>query len=232
MANQRKRRTAPRLPLSRDRVLRTGLELADRDGIDSLSMRRLGTALGVEAMSLYNHVANKEDLLDGLADIAVGEIEVPTDGVDWKVAMRRRAVSAREMLSRHPWAGGVIESRTSPSPTRLRYANAVVGSLRQGGFAIDMAIHAFFTLDSYIYGFAVQEQNLPAGTPEELARVGESMLSTVPAAEYPYLREVLEDHVLALGFDYETEFEFGLDLLLDALERARDGGRVRSPQPA
>jgi AcrR family transcriptional regulator len=222
MATERKRAPARRRPLNRERVLRSALKLADRDGIDSLSMRRLGSTLGVEAMSLYNHVSNKEDLLDGLADIVVGEIQVPTDGVDWKTAMRRRAVSARQMLSRHPWAGGVIESRTSPSPTRLGYANAVVGSLRRGGFSLAMAIHAFFTLDSYIYGFAVQEQSLPAGTPEDLARVGEAMLSTVPATEYPYLREVVEDHILALGFDYEIEFEFGLDLLLEALERARD----------
>jgi AcrR family transcriptional regulator len=226
MEPQRKRAPTTRLPLSRERVLRTALELADEGGIDSLSMRRLGSALGVEAMSLYNHVANKEDLLDGLADIVVGEIDVPTDGVDWKTAMRQRAISARDMLARHPWAGAVIESRTNPSPTRLGYANAVVGSLRQAGFRVDMAIHAFFTLDSYIYGFAVQEQNLPAGTPEELARVAEPMLATLPAADYPYLREVIEEYVLAFGFDYANEFEFGLDLLLDALERARDAVRA------
>jgi AcrR family transcriptional regulator len=226
MEPRRKRARRTRLPLSRDRVLRTAIELADEGGIDSLSMRRLGGALGVEAMSLYNHVSNKEDLLDGLADIVVGEIEVPTDGVDWKTAMRLRAISAREMLASHPWAGAVIESRTRPSPTRLSYANAVVGTLRQAGFAVDMAIHAFFTLDSYIYGFAVQELNLPAGTPEELARVAEPMLATLPAADYPYLREVIETYVLAFGFDYANEFEFGLDLLLDALERARDAAHA------
>lgn len=213
---------SPRLPLSRDRVLRTALALADQGGIEALSMRKLGRVLGVEAMSLYNHVANKEDLLDGLADIAIEEIEVPAGGVDWKDAMRRRAISAREMLDRHPWAAGVIDSRTRSSPTRLGYPNAVIGTLRQAGFSIEMAIHAFFMLDSYIYGFAVQEQNLPSGTAEEISAMAETALAALPAAEYPYLREAIVDHVLKSGFDYAKEFEFGLDLLLDALERARD----------
>jgi len=222
MARQPKGTQRPRLPLSRGRVLRTAIDLADQGGIESLSMRKLGRELGVEAMSLYNHVANKDDLLDGLADILTGEIEVPANGDDWKGAMRRRAISAREMLTRHPWAGGVIESRTNVSPTRSRYAEAVVRSLRQAGFSAEMAIHAFFTLDSYIYGFAVQEQNLPSGTPEELADVAEAMLGAVPAAEYPYLRQLIAEHVLKFGFDYAKEFKFGLDLMLDALERARD----------
>jgi AcrR family transcriptional regulator len=190
--------------------------------MESLSMRRLGHELGVEAMSLYNHVANKEDLLDGIADILIGEIEVPADGDDWKVAMRRRAISAHDMLTRHPWAAGVIDSRTSPSPTRSRYPDSVLGILRRGGFSIEMAVHAFFALDSYIYGFAVQQQSLPSGTLEELAGMAETTLAALPTAEYPYLREVIVDYVLKVGFDYTTEFEFGLDLLLEALERARD----------
>jgi AcrR family transcriptional regulator len=222
MSTQGKRKTGPPIPLSRDRVLQTTVDLADQGGIESLSMRKLGRELGVEAMSLYNHIANKEDLLDGLADIVIGEIEVPARGDDWKAAMRRRAISAREMLARHPWAGGLIESRTNSSPARLRYPEAVVGNLRQAGFSVEMAIHAFFAVDSYIYGFAVQEQNLPSGTPEELAGVAETILTALPAAEYPYLHEALVDHVLKSGFDYAREFEFGLDLLLDALEKARD----------
>jgi len=222
MADEPRRTPGPRVPLSRERVLRTAIDLADQGGIESLSMRRLGRALGVEAMSLYNHVSNKEDLLDGLADIVIGEIEVPASGDDWKAAMRRRAISAREMLARHPWAGGVIESRTSPSPTRSRYPEAVVRSLRQAGFSVEMAVHAFFMLDSYIYEFAVQEQNLPSGTPEELAGVAETMLAALPAAEYPHLREVIVEYVLKAGFDYAEEFEFGLDMMLEALERARD----------
>lgn len=205
-------------------MLRTALELADRDGIESLSMRKLGRELGVEAMSLYNHIADKDDLLDGLADIVVGEIEVPSIGDDWKAAQRRRAVSVREMLARHPWAGRLIESRTNPSPARSRYPEAVVGSLRQAGFSVEMAIHAFFTLDSYIYGWAVQEQNLPSGTPDELVDVAQTILRTLPATEYPYLNEVIVEHVLKLGFNYVDEFEFGLDLILDGLGQIRAGG--------
>jgi len=223
MATRPKPIATPRLPLTRDRVLLSALELADREGIESLSMRKLGRQLGVEAMSLYNHVADKDDLLDGLADIAVGEIEVPSIGDDWKAALRRRAISAREMLARHPWAAGLMESRTNPSPARSRYPEAVLGSLRQAGFSVEMAIHAFFTLDSYIYGFAVQERNLPSGTPEELASVAQDILRALPAPEYPYLNEVIVGHVLKLGFDYADEFEFGLDLILDGLEEIRAG---------
>ncbi len=214
---------APRVPLTRDRVLRTALELADRDGIESLTMRRLGRELGVEAMSLYNHIADKDDLLDGLADVVVGEIEVPSVGDDWRAAMRRRAISAREMLTRHPWASAVIDSRTKPSPARSHYPEAVVRNLRRSGFSVEGAVHAFFILDSYIYGFAVQEQNLPSGTPDELAGMAQTILATLPAAEYPYLNEVIVEHVLKLGFDYADEFEFGLDLILDGLERIRAG---------
>jgi AcrR family transcriptional regulator len=208
-------------------VLRTAIDLADAGGIESLSMRRLGKELGVEAMSLYNHVANKEDLLDGLADIIVGEIEVPSSRDEWKAAMRRRAISARQVLTRHPWANGLLESRANPSPTRLRYPDAVLGCLRDAGFSIEMAIHAFFALDSYIYGFVVQEKNLPSGTADELAGVGETMLQAVPAGEYPYLNEVLVDHILKHGFDYMDEFEFGLDLILDGLEQTRDLSSVQ-----
>jgi AcrR family transcriptional regulator len=213
---------SPRQPLTRERVLRTALAMADADGIESLSMRKLGRELGVEAMSLYNHVANKEDLLDGLADLAVAEIEVPSGGEDWKEAMRRRAASLRDMLDRHPWAGAVIESRRNPSAARTHYPEAVIRSLRQAGFSVEMSIHAFFTLDSYIYGFALQAQNLPSGTPEELAGIGEAILGGLPAAEFPYLREVLTDFVLKTGYHYVDEFDFGIGLVLDGLERARD----------
>ena len=223
MARQAKT-AAKRVTLNRDRVLRTAVRLADEEGIESLSMRRLGRVLGVNPMSLYNHVADKDDLLDGLADVAVGEIELPSSGDEWRSAMRRRAISAREMLERHPWAAGLIESRTSSSPVRLRYPETVVGSLRQAGFSVEMSIHAFFTLDSYIYGFALQEHNLPAGTPEELGRVAEMTLAALPPEEYPYLRELIVDHVAKVGFRYEDEFAFGLELILDGLERARQPG--------
>jgi len=214
------RTSKPRLPLSRERVLRGALDLVDRDGIESLSMRRLGRELGVEAMSLYNHVVDKDDMLDGLADIVVGEIEPPvmTDG--WRPATRRWATSLHDMLTRHPWASGLMESRTTSSHARSRYQEAVVGGLRQAGFSIELAVHAFFTLDSYIYGFAVQERNMPSGTPEELAQLALLMRQALPATEYPFLNEAIVERVLT-GFDYAEEFGFGLDLILDGFERAR-----------
>jgi AcrR family transcriptional regulator len=222
MATRRKPVATPRLPLTRDRVLRAALELADREGLESLSMRRLGRELGVEAMSLYNHIADKDDLLDGLADIVVDEIEVPPIGDDWKAALRRRAISARAMLTRHPWAGSVMLSRSGPSPAQMRYPEAVLASLRQAGFSVELALHAFFAIDSYIYGFAMQERNLPSGTPEELAVAAQFMRRATPEAEFPYLNEVIVERVLT-GFDYVDEFEFGLDLILDGLGRFRAG---------
>src|SRR5215472_9097154 len=144
---------AHRAPLSRDRVLRAAVALADTGGISSLSMRKLGEALGVEAMSLYNHVASKGDLLDGMIDVVFGEIDLPPGDVDWKSAMRQRAISVREALRRHPWAIGLMESRTSPGPATLRHHDAVLGCLRGAGFSIEMTAHAYSLLDSYIYGF-------------------------------------------------------------------------------
>jgi AcrR family transcriptional regulator len=222
MARRTGTRARERQPLNRERVLQAGLQLADEAGLESLSMRRLGQVLGVEAMSLYNHVASKEDLLDGLADIAIEEIEMPSEALDWKEAMRRRAISVRDMLVRHPWASSVIESRTKPSPARSRYPEQVVAILRRAGFSPVMALHAFFILDSYIYGFVVQEENMPSGTPEQLAEMAGSILSALPAREYPYLHEIVVDHVMKAGFSYGDEFAFGLDLILDGLERARD----------
>jgi AcrR family transcriptional regulator len=215
------RSASKRATLNRDLVLRAALRLADEEGIESLSMRRLGGVLGVNPMSLYNHVADKDDLLDGLADIAVGEVAAPSGGDEWRSAMRRRAISAREMLERHPWAAGLIDSRTNSSPARLRYPETVLRSLRQAGFSVEMSLHAFFTLDSYIYGFALQQRSLPAGSPEELGRMAEMTLAALPPEEYPYLREVIVDHVAKVGFRYEDEFAFGLELILDGLERAR-----------
>jgi hypothetical protein len=185
-------------------------------------MRKLGEVVRVEAMSLYNHVANKGDLLDGMVDLVFSEIHLPSAGVDWKTAMRQRAISAREVLSRHPWGIGLMESRTTPGPATLRHHDAVLGSLRQGGFSIEMAAHAFSALDSYIYGFALQEASLPFDTAEETAEVAQMILKQLPADEYPYLAELTIEHVLQPGYDYGNEFEFGLDLILDGLERARN----------
>ncbi len=214
--------TEPRIPLSRERVVRAAVAFADESGIETLTMRKLGEALGVEAMSLYNHVANKDDLLDGMVDLVFSEIDLPSTGVDWKTAMRQRAISARQALSRHPWAIGLMESRTSPGPATLRHHDAVIGSLRQAGFSITLAAHAFSLLDSYIYGFALQEASLPFDTAEETAEVAQMILAQLPVDEYPHLTEMAIEHVLQPGYDYGNEFDFGLDLILEGLNRARD----------
>ncbi|MDQ3978502.1 MAG: TetR/AcrR family transcriptional regulator C-terminal domain-containing protein [Actinomycetota bacterium] len=206
--------------LSRDRVLRAAVALADEGGIDSLSMRKLGEAVGVEAMSLYNHVANKSDLLDGMIDVVFGEIELP-QGADWKSAMRHRAISARRALRRHPWAIGRMESRTSPGAATLRHHDAVLRCLRRAGFSIELTAHAYSVLDSYIYGFALQEATLPFRSGEETAGVAQEIMQQFPADAYPHLTELAVEHVLKPGYDYGNEFEIGLDLILDALERAK-----------
>src|SRR5829696_1261430 len=208
----------PRIPLTRERVLHAAVALADESGSESLSMRRLGEAVGVEAMSLYHHVANKEDLLDGMIDVVFGEIDLPSCAEDWKTAMRQRAISARRVLSRHGWAIGFMESRSSPGPATLLHHDAVLGCLRDAGFSIEMVAHAFVVLDSYIYGFALQEANLPFVSPAETAQLADEILAKVPADEYPHLFELISFHVLPLGYDYANEYEFGLDLILDSLE--------------
>lgn len=213
----------PRVPLSRDRVLRAAIDLADREGIESLSMRKLGQELGVEAMSLYNHVANKDDLLLGIADIVGSEIHLPSTGTDWRTAMRRRALSARDVFSRHPWVSSLLEARIDPPvPATLRQHNAVIGSLRAGGFSFGAAAHAFSVLDCYIYGWAGQEVSLPFDTPDEVGGLAEASLAQLPRDEYPHIAEMITEHILKPGYSYAAEFEFGLDLILDALEKLRD----------
>jgi AcrR family transcriptional regulator len=221
----------PRIPLTRERVLHAAVALADASGSETLSMRRLGEALGVEAMSLYNHVANKEDLLDGMIDVVFAEIDLPTGWADWRAAMRQRAISARRVLSRHGWAIGLMESRSSPGPATLRHHDAVIGCLRDAGFSIELAAHAFSVVDSYIYGFALQERSLPFPTPEQTADLAQDILASFPADKYPHLAELTARHVLQPGYDYGNEFEFGLDLILDGLERIRKGRRVTGAGP-
>ena len=221
MAPKDKPVTKPRIPLSRERVLRAGVALADEHGIASLTMRKLGDALRVEAMSLYNHVANKDELLDGMVDLVFGEIDLPSGATDWKTAMRERAQSARQALGRHPWAIALMSTRTSPGPSTLRHHDAVIASLRAAGFSIVMTAHAFSALDSYIYGFALQEATLPLGdTEQETVEVAQMMMAQVPADTYPHLTEFAVEHILQPSYDYGAEFAFGLDLILDGLERA------------
>jgi AcrR family transcriptional regulator len=222
MAQQVKTKRRRRAPLTKERVLRAALAIADAGGHEALTMRNLGKRLGVEAMSLYNHVANKDDILDGLVDLVFSEIEVPEPGaIEWKLAMRQRAISVREALNRHRWAVGLMEGRMNPGPASMRNHNAVMGCLREAGFSFRDAVHAYSVMDAYIYGFALQETNLGFETPEESAQMIETQRANVPDMdEFPYLVEVAMELAEA-GYDYATEFEFGLDLILDALERFR-----------
>ena len=217
--------TRKRPPLSRDRVLRAAIRLADRDGIESLSMRKLGQELGVEAMSLYNHVRNKEEILNGLVDVVFSEIELPSSSADWSTVMRRRAISARQALKRHPWAIALMESRTQPGPATLRHHEAVLASFRRAGFSIVMTAHAYSLLDSYVYGFTLNELALPLSTESEIGDVAGNILNANPTGAYPYLMEMAVEHAMKPGYDYGHEFEFGLDLILAGLLRSKRASR-------
>ena len=206
--------------LSPERVLRAAVALADAGGIESLTMRRLGQDLGVEAMSLYKHVANKDALLDGMVDLVFAEIEVPSGDTDWRTAMRDRAASTRAALIRHPWATPLMQSRTAPGPATLHHHDTVIGTLRQAGFSVELTAHAFSALDGYIYGFAMQQRSLPFDTLEEAQEVGRQMFARMPDGAYPHLTELTVRHILQPGYDYGDEFEYGLGLILDGLERA------------
>jgi AcrR family transcriptional regulator len=194
------------------------VDLADREGLDALTMRRLGAELGVEAMSLYKHLANKDEILDGIVELVVAEIEIPSDGADWKEAMRRRAISARDVLSRHSWAIGLLEARPSMGPSALRYLDAILGNLRSAGFTIENSVHAFWLLDSYVYGHVIQETSVPFSTSEEMTESAGSVLEQITTNEYPHLVEIGE-HALRSEYSVDSEFAFGLALILDALER-------------
>jgi len=211
-----------RQPLTRERVLDTALRLADQGGLEALSMRKLGQALGVEAMALYYHFANKERVLDGIVDLVFGEIDVPAIGADWKTAMRERAISVRDALARHRWAIGLMESRTNPGPANLRHHDAVIGCLRAAGFDMAMAAHAYSALDAYIYGFALTKMNLPFESTTDIAEMAETMLEPFPLGEYPNLADFISEHAMKPGYDFGDEFEYGLDVILDGLDRAQN----------
>jgi AcrR family transcriptional regulator len=220
MATRTAGRPRRRIPLNRERVLQTAIELADQGGLEALSMRKLGQELGVEAMALYHHLANKDDLVDAMVDFVFGEVELPSVGPDWMTAMRRRAISLRDALGRHRWAIGLMESRRHPGPAGLRHHDAVIGSLRSAGFDLAMAAHAYSVLDSYIYGFALTKMNLPFETSEEVAEVAQTMLAPFDPTEYPNLVTFITEHAMQPDYDYEDEFEYGLDVVLDGLARA------------
>lgn len=219
----KKHRSAGAEPgLSEQRVVLEAIRLADSEGVDGLSMRRLAVALGAGAMSLYYYVASREELLDAMIDVVFEEIELPPVERDWQSAMRQRAESAREVLARHPWAIGLMESRTTPGPANLCHREAVTACLRRAGFSIVMATHANWLLDSYVYGFALQEASLPFDTPEALATMAEdTYLPQLPPEEFPYLNESAAA-LAATGYDPAAEFSYGLDLVLAALEPLRD----------
>lgn len=205
--------------LNRQRVLQAALSMADKKGIESLSMRNLAQELGVKAMSLYNHVANKDDMLDGLVEMVVSEIEVPRLGSDWKLAMWRRATSAHEVLLRHPWATLAIMSRANIGPVMLRYVDSTLGCLREAGFSYEMADHAWNAIDSHIYGFTLQKLNFPFEA-AEYSEVAKNALSLIPADHYPYLNR-LSHQIIDGHYDGLHNFEFGLELILNGLDRFR-----------
>jgi AcrR family transcriptional regulator len=209
-----------RTPLSRARVLAAAVALADEAGLETFSMRGLAQELGVVPMALYKHVANKDELLDGMVDIVFGEIGFPSEDLDWISAMRQRAMSTREALTRHSWAIGMMESR-QPGPANLRNHNAVMGCLREAGFSFAMAIHAYSLQDAYIYGFALQERDLGFETPASAGAAAEKRAQVIGALDdYPYLAEVVAK-LPETGYDNAIEFAWGLDLILEGLERLR-----------
>jgi AcrR family transcriptional regulator len=214
-----------RKPLTRDRVLQAAVALADEGGLESLTMRKLAKELGVEAMSLYNHCASKDDLLDGMIDIVFSEIEPPSPEDDWKEALRKRAVSTRDALARHRWAIGLMEGRAEHGPANLRLHDAVLGCLRGAGFSIEMTVRAYSVQDAYIYGFALQERDMSPETASDFAASAQRQMREYEAVldDYPHLVEVVGGYVAKEGYDYATEFAFGLDLILDGLDRLRDG---------
>lgn len=211
------------MPLDRERIVRVAVGLADEGGIASLSMRALGRALGVEAMSIYHHVAGKEALLDAMVDHVYGEIELPGTRAGWRPGMRRRAASARRVLVTHRWAVPLMDSRTSPGPATLGHHDAVLGCLRRGGFSVAEAASAFSVLDSYVFGFVLQELALPFDSAQDAGALAGEILEGAPTEAFPYLAELVAHHVLAPGYDHHAEFEIGLELILDGLAGRRGG---------
>ena len=215
------------MALSREKVLDAALRLAGEQGLAGLSMRKLAADVGVEAMSLYNHVASKGDLLDGMIDLVFAEIDPPAAGGDWKAELRKRAVSTRDALRRHPWAVGEMEGRASHGPSNLRVHDAVLGCLLGAGFSEAMTVHAYSVQDAYIYGFALQQVDMSPETPDDFAGVAERQMVEYAEvlADFPNLVRVVGGYVAKVGYDYDTEFLFGLDVILDGLERLRDETR-------
>jgi AcrR family transcriptional regulator len=207
-----------RMPLTRDRVLLAAIDLADGVGVEALTIRKLAQELGVKPMSIYHHVPSKEAIIDGIVDMVFEEIDLPPAATDWKTAIRHRSISMREVLNRHHWASPLMESRTSPGIATLRHHDAVLGCLFGGGLSTQMAAHAYAVIDSYVYGFALQEANLPFEDGEDISELAAAMLDPFAADQFPNLVQFTTDHVMQPGYAFSTSFEFGLDLILDGLE--------------
>jgi AcrR family transcriptional regulator len=218
--------------LSRERVLRGAIAVADAGGLESLTIRSLAQSLGVKPMSVYYYVANKDEILDCIIDLVFSEIELPTAGGDWRTEIRRRAHSARRVLRAHPWAIGLMESRTSPGPATLRHHDAVIATLRAAGFSPELTAHAYALLDSYTYGFALQEVGLPFNGSDTVADVAEPIMERFSTGEYPHLVEMATDYYLQPGYDFGDEFEWGLNLILDALTASATSGIRPRSDPA
>lgn len=211
---------APRPDLSRERILTAAVSLADEVGVQAVTIRRLADTIGTKPMSLYHYVAGKDDILNGMVDTVFAEITLPPEDLHWKESVRVRCVSARQVLNRHPWAPPLMESRTSPGPSTLQHHEALLECLHRGGLSWQMTAHAAAVLDSYVYGFTMQEANLPFGGQAEIGGLAEQILGTTQLDAYPTLGAFTREHVLQPGYSFGGSFEFGLDLLLDGLERA------------
>jgi len=212
-----KRTKSTRQPLTRALVLQHAMALADDRGIDALSMRSLASELGIEAMSLYHHVANKEQILDGMIDIVFDEIGLPAAGLSWIAALRWRATSARRVLMQHPWAVGLMDSRTSMGAATMRHHDTMIGVLRSAGFSMSEVAKVASLLDAFVFGFVLQERSLPGSSAEEIEAMTHGMLEQFPADQYPNFRAFVIEHVLQPGFAFGNEFERGLNVILDGL---------------
>ena len=214
----------PRIPLTRDRILRAALRIADDEGLDALTMRRLGQELGVQAMSLYNHVANKDDLHEGIVDLATSEIELPSPDAHWKTALRESAISAHQAFVRHPWACNLHMATPRVNDDRMLWMEGVLRTLREAGFSPNMTHHAYHALDSHITGFTLWLVSMPFDSREELLDMAQEFIPRIPADRFPYVVEHAKEHLEEPDLDEPSEFEFGLDLILESLERRLESG--------
>ena len=219
--------TQRRTGITREQILKGAIELADTVGIEGFTIRSLATALDTKPMTIYYHVPSKEAIIDGMVDLVFAEIALPPTNVYWKTAIKQRYVSAREVLNRHPWAPPLMESRTSPGAPSLQHHDEVLGCFRRGGLSIELTGHAYAILDSYLYGFAMEEAMLPGGGEGEIVELASELMEGF-AEHYPSLYEFTSEHVMKDGYSFSDSFEFGLDLILDGLERSAQNGAATS----